>query len=338
MNRMQDLELLRQYSQEGSQAAFATLVERYIGLVYSVARRQVQSPELAREITQAVFLDLARHAGKLRPESHLASWLYVVARRTSLDAIRRESRRQRREQAAIEGAALSASSFNWSQIEPLLDEAISSLNEADRKAVLLRFFEKKNFNEIGRATGVSEEGAQKRVGRAVDRLRAFLARRGVTASAAVLAAEITPNAVQAAPAELAASVSAAIALAHPAFQQAAILQSVHTATMTFAQKAAVAGIIAAAVTGGLYQNEVIRSQERQIALIHADLADKSKSEAKSRRAFADLQQELVAAGTAAKKAEQDLAARNRAGGSPGSRDAGLTRKRYYPGSSRVCRH
>ncbi len=268
---MDDLELLRQYSREGSQAAFSALVARHVDMVYSAARRQVWSPELAEEVTQAVFLDLARNAGKLRSDSHLGSWLYVVARRTSVDAIRRESRRQKREQAGLEGAALNTPSVDWSAIEPLLDEAVISLNNSDRQVVLLRFFEKRNFAEIGRALGTSEQAAQKRAARALDRLRKFLGRRGAPTSAAALAAAIAPRAVQAAPTGLAVSVSSAVALLQPTLQQAAIFQSAHTLAMTFAQKTAATVLIAAALAGGLYQASIIRNQAHTLVVLNQQL-------------------------------------------------------------------
>ena len=271
VNGMDDLELLRQYSREGSQTAFSVLVARYVDLVYSAARRQVRSAELAEEVTQAVFLDLAQHAEKLRPDSHLSSWLYVVARRTSVDAIRRESRRQKREHTAVEGAALSSSGSLWAKVEPLLDEAVSSLNETDRRAILLRFFEEKSFSEIGRSLGASEEAAQKRVSRAVDRLREFLYRRGVATTAVALAAEISPRIVLGAPAGLASSVAGAIALSHPAFSPAAIHTSAHTLTMTFAQKAASSAILAVALVAGFYANGIIRSQARQIVFLEGQM-------------------------------------------------------------------
>src|SRR5476649_982025 len=97
---MSDHDLLRDYAHDGSQAAFAALVERHLNLVYSAARRQVRSPQLAEEIAQSVFVDLARHASRFKPDMPLVAWLHVVSRRTAIDVIRRESRRQTREHDA----------------------------------------------------------------------------------------------------------------------------------------------------------------------------------------------------------------------------------------------
>lgn len=115
---MGDLELIHDYTVEGSQAAFAELVNRHVDLVYSAARRQVRSPDLAEEVTQAAFIALARHGHKLKPGAPVAAWLYVVTRRAAVDVLRRESRRHAREQTAGEIAAMKTNSPGWPSIEP----------------------------------------------------------------------------------------------------------------------------------------------------------------------------------------------------------------------------
>ena len=95
-----DHDLLSRYAEENSETAFATLVERHLNLAYSVARRVTRSAQLAEEVTQAVFIDLARNARALKPATPLVAWLHVVSRRTAIDTVRRESRRQAREAAA----------------------------------------------------------------------------------------------------------------------------------------------------------------------------------------------------------------------------------------------
>jgi RNA polymerase sigma factor (sigma-70 family) len=271
---MNDLELLRQYSQQGEQAAFTAVVARHVDLVYSVARRHVASDALAQEITQAVFLDLARSAGTLRPDSHVASWLHVVARRTSIDTVRRELRRQERERNAVETAALmNAPEPEWGNVAPVLDEAIASLRDEDRTAVLLRFFERKSFRDIGAALGASEEAARKRVERGVDRLRALLEQRGVTATVAGLAAGIATNAVQAAPVALAGEISSLASAVATAATPSALVQSTQTLAMTTVQKTAFVVLLAAAVTGGLLQHHVIEIQEQRIAALEKENRD-----------------------------------------------------------------
>jgi hypothetical protein len=95
-----DLDLLRDYAAHGSDDAFRTLLNRYVGLVYAAALRQVQNPHLAEEITQAVFLVLARKAGALRSGTVLAGWLFRTTRFLAARAIRDQQRRQRHEEEA----------------------------------------------------------------------------------------------------------------------------------------------------------------------------------------------------------------------------------------------
>ena len=97
-----DFDLLMEYAGGNSEEAFATLVNRHLNLVYSAALRQVRSLHLAEEVSQCVFSDLAQNAHKLRPDTILTAWLYQVTRHTAIDVVRREARRQLREQIATE--------------------------------------------------------------------------------------------------------------------------------------------------------------------------------------------------------------------------------------------
>src|SRR5664280_1834630 len=198
-----DLALLRQFTRDQSQDAFIALVNRHVKLVYSAALRQVRSPQLAEEIAQSVFADLARDAGKLKPDTILTAWLYAVRRRAAIDVIRKESRRQLREQIATEMNSMNATTADWTHIEPLLDDAMHALDETDRAAVLLRYFENKSPREVGATLGTSDDAAQKRVSRAVEQLREFFSKRKVTIGTSGLAVLISANAVHAAPAGLA---------------------------------------------------------------------------------------------------------------------------------------
>lgn len=181
-----DLELLREYTQKNSEDAFAALVNRHLNLVYSAALRQVRSPHLAEEVSQSVFADLARNAQRLAHDTVLSAWLYQVTRRTAIDVVRREARRQLREQIASEMNAINATTDDWTHIEPLLDEAMQALDDTDRTAVLLRYFENKSLREVGATLGTSDDAAQKRVSRAVERLREFFAKRGITVGASAI--------------------------------------------------------------------------------------------------------------------------------------------------------
>jgi RNA polymerase sigma factor (sigma-70 family) len=205
-----DMDLVREYAARNSEPAFETLVRRHVSLVYSVALRQVGNPVQAEEITQAVFLILARKAARLRPDTVLAAWLHETARFASASFLRGESRRRRREQEAYMQSQLQESAADpaWEQLAPLLDEAIGRLGKADRNAVVLRFFQNKSAREIAAALNVHESAAQKRLNRAVEKLRAHFLKRGVTVSAAALIGALSVNSVHGAPAHLAASVMA----------------------------------------------------------------------------------------------------------------------------------
>jgi RNA polymerase sigma factor (sigma-70 family) len=201
--------LLGRYVRQNAEDAFAEIVRRHLGLVHSAALRQVRSPQLAEEVAQSTFIKLARNARQLAPETILTAWLYQVARREAIDVVRREARRQLREQIATEMNAIRAGASDWAQVEPLLDEAMDALDQTDRAAVLLRYFENKSLREVGESLGTSDDTAQKRVSRAVDRLRDFLAKRGVTSGAAGLSLLISTHAVQAAPAGLVTTITTA---------------------------------------------------------------------------------------------------------------------------------
>src|SRR5438128_705038 len=205
-----DSQLLRRYGDEHSEAAFAELVSRHIDLVYSSALRQVGGDaHLAQDVTQTVFADLARKARALSRHTAITGWLYQAAHYAAAKAVRTERRRAVREKEAVSMQELS-SDANWEQLRPILDEAMGRLAAKDRDAVLLRYFERKDLRAVGIALGTSEEAARKRVGRALERLRRYLTRRGATLSSAALAATLTGNAVQAAPVALAGAISTAV--------------------------------------------------------------------------------------------------------------------------------
>src|ERR1041385_187738 len=190
-----DMELLARYTRQHAEDAFAEIVRRHLGLVYSAALRQVRSPQLAEEVSQSAFVKLAGEARRLKPNTILSAWLYRVTRREAIDVVRREASRQLREQIATEMNAMKATAAAWPHIEPLLDEAMHALDDTDRTAVLLRYFENKSLREVGATLGTSDDAAQKRVSRAVERLREFFAKRGITVGASGLVVVITHHAV-----------------------------------------------------------------------------------------------------------------------------------------------
>src|SRR4051794_21715501 len=206
-----DWKLLQAYAAEGSEDAFRTVVDNYVGLVYSAALRQTRNPHLAEEVTQAVFVVLARKAGSLRRGTILTGWLFRATRFAAARAVRTEQRRRAREQEAALMHFEPETQTPWDEIGPMLDDALAGLGETDRHAVLLRFFARKELKDVGQAIGSSEEAAKKRVSRALEKLRGYLLRRGIALSAAALGLAMMENAVQAAPMGLSSSVSATIA-------------------------------------------------------------------------------------------------------------------------------
>lgn len=245
-----DTQLLEAYATSGSEPAFTELVNRHVDLVYSAALRVVAGDShLAEDVTQTVFAELARKARLWPREAGLAGWLYRCAWFTAAKAVRTESRRRAREQTAVEMTTHDdPSEARWSQIAPALDEAMNRLRSTDREAILLRYFKGQELRAVGAALGLSEGAAQKKVSRAVDKLRTHLGRRGVTLSAGTLSTFLLTEATKAAPAGLSLSITAAsLSAAATAGTGAAVsLLEIMTTTKI---KAAVAGAVLVAGIG-----------------------------------------------------------------------------------------
>ena len=250
---MTDSELLQRYVRDRSESAFADLVTRHLNLVHSAALRQVNGDaHLAEDVTQSVFAELARKASKLVTHGSLTGWLYTSTRFVAANVRRTEQRRTHREQEAHAMNAIFAQPENqpdWSQLQPVLDEAMHQLDEPDREAVLLRHFQNHSYAEIAARIGVTESGARMRVERALEKLHRLLAKQGVTLTLVALAAVLSANAVLAAPAGLAAKVVAgalagAVASGSLALIWANILAVLTTKFALLATTAAVLGVLA----------------------------------------------------------------------------------------------
>ena len=194
-------ELLRQFTESGSETAFTTLVEQHVPLVYSTALRRTANPHQAQEIAQVVFIIFARKASSLRKETVLSGWFYHTTRLTAENWRRAETRRARREEEALMRSTLNEESNEpaWERISPVLDEVMGELGATDRDAVVLRFFENKSLREVGARLGLEERAAQKRVTRALEKLRRLFGKRGIGLTTMTMAAALSAHAVQAAP-------------------------------------------------------------------------------------------------------------------------------------------
>lgn len=272
-----DTELLRRYAAHRDEAAFAALVERYLKLVYFAALRQVGGDaHRAEDVTQTVFTLLARKAPALTQHQTLAGWLHTTTRFAASQAMRAERRRLAREQEAHtmhETTSDPTANVEWDRLRPAIDEALNELSEADREAVLLRFFADQPLAEVGRALNVSENAARMRVDRALDKLHALLARRGMTSTAAALGLALANQAAAAVPAGLAASVtSGALAGAATAGGSAVALKilSFMSTTKILAGVASLAVLAATAIT--LRQQQTNTDLRAQVSALHQDAA------------------------------------------------------------------
>jgi len=206
-----DQELLSDYATTRSEECFAELVHRHLDLVYSAALRQTNgNVHLSREISQNVFTDLARKASSFNRGTVLIGWLHTAVRFAALKAIRSATRREHHERlAAAEmnaGQSSEDTPVDLAQLQPVIDATIGKLKPREREAVLMRFFERREFADLGARLALSESGARSCVDRALKKMRAHLERHGMKSSAAALAVALSNQTIIAAPAGLASAV------------------------------------------------------------------------------------------------------------------------------------
>lgn len=163
---------LQRFSRDRSPDAFRSLVAKHSALVYATALRKLNGDHAsAEDVTQEVFLLLARKAHSLTP-SFLSAWLHRQACRRASNHIRSEQRRRQREKIAADLGETSAPSSPFLHGE--LDDTLLSLRSEDHQAIVLRFFEGKDYQTIGHHFGITAEAARKRVKRALDQLSSRL--------------------------------------------------------------------------------------------------------------------------------------------------------------------
>ncbi len=248
VNDRSDQQLLKDYDESHSEEAFGILVRRHVNFVYSAALRLVRDSHLAKDVTQGVFIALAQNADKLIQHPVLSGWLHRTAQNIAANVIRAEVRRRAREEEAVamNQTPSAEEDVPWEQVAPHLDEVLGHLSDSDRDALLLRYYERKSASEMGQALGISDEAAQKRVNRAVERLRDLFSKRGLTVGSTALVALISGSAVQSAPAGLSATISNGAILSALAAQSAnATLPNV--IVMSTLKKTIIATLVVAAI-------------------------------------------------------------------------------------------
>jgi RNA polymerase sigma factor (sigma-70 family) len=276
--------LLREFLATRSEAAFSALVRAQIDLVYSAARRICAGDtHLAEDITQTVFADLARKAARLPHDIMLSAWLYRHTFFVASSMIRTERRRRAREQEAVAmNATHETAEPDWALLAPHLDEAMNALAEADRRALVLRYFDKLDLRAVGERLGVSEDTAQKRVARALERLKTRFARKGVTVSLTALAASLLAHAVSAAPAVLAAQTASAVGAGIIA--GSGILIALEKFMTLNALKPIAAALAIAGVATPLFlQNQSLAAARDQNASLGAQVAELDELRAENER-------------------------------------------------------
>ncbi len=300
MNMTPDNELLRQYANTQSEEAFTELVRRHVDLVYSAALRQVGcDAHHAQDVAQTVFTDLARKAASLSRRESLTGWLYMSAHFAAAKITRTESRRRdREEQFMREPSHDTSPEADWEKLRPALDSAMYELKEGDREAVLLRYFENRPFAEVGAKLCLTEFAARKRVERAVEKLRAVLARRGITTGTA-LASVISANAVQTAPAFLIGNLATA-ALSGAGTGTFTLFQTLNMTKLKFGLGTlATAGVVGALVVQLHAQrtlraeNESLSGQVAQLKAANEQLSNQIAANTSSLTAQKDQADELL---------------------------------------------
>jgi len=283
VNSLSDYQLLRSYAQHRSEAAFTELVRRHVDLVYSAAFRMLRDAQLAEDVTQSAFVALAQNAGQLSDRLVLSGWLHRTAQNLASKSVRADVRRRAREQEVVAMNELLSTQPDvaWKHIEPDLDTALGELSEQDRDALLLRYFERKSAREMAQTLGTTEDVAQRRVSRAVERLRQCFAKRGVTIGASGLVAAVSANAVQAAPVGLDVTISTAAALAGTSLATTVTKAIV----MTTVQKTIIGAALAIAIGTGSYearQAARLREQNHELQQQQAPFAEQIRQLARER--------------------------------------------------------
>jgi RNA polymerase sigma factor (sigma-70 family) len=295
MRMIEDTELLRRYTRDASEEAFAELVRRHVNWVYATACRLAGSASRAEDVTQSVFIDLSRKSRLLTGRREPLGWLHTSTRYASAALRRTEARREHREQTAEDymDRGDGMSSHDWSRVRPVIDEALAELSAADREVVLRRYFHGQSFPELAHTLGLSEEAARKRATRGLDKIRGRLAKRGITSALAALELALSAQAAVVAPAHLAVSVTAGAVAAG-----SASLVSLWAAPLAIGAAALVALSTAISVTvraqaHAAHVERELLSAQRQVSETEIARLRTAQDLAAVRREHAELEREIA---------------------------------------------
>ncbi len=292
-----DAELLRRYAGSGSETAFTEWVGRHISLVYFTALRRTGDPALAQDVAQSVFSTAARKSGGLASHPSLTGWLYTTTRHLADKAARKERTRQRYEQdAAMHELTTAEPSPEWERLRPVIDEVLEGLDQRDREAILVRFFEGRPFAEMGATLRISQDAARMRVDRALEKLRKKLERRGIPSASVALAVALSTQVGSAVPAGLITAVSSAAMATTAATGGAAVLLGFMSTTKITVVAATVATVLA---TGfGIVERNRAHGAEARLEAGHQE-------QISLRSRLARAEQQLSQAETRAAEADRD---------------------------------
>lgn len=202
-----DVELLQRYVTHREEAAFGLLVRRHGPMVLDLCRSLLRCHTDADDAFQAVFLTLATKARSLHTPASLASWLhgvaYRIAMKTRVAAARRRAREARIERRRDEMPA----DLSWSEVYEAIHESLLSLPERYRAPLVLCYLNSRTQEEAAHSLGLSRAGLRKRLERGRSLLRERLVRKGLGATAALLAAAWPARSAAALPAPLVQSVT-----------------------------------------------------------------------------------------------------------------------------------
>lgn len=271
-----DGELLRQYAHHGAESAFTALVERHLNLVYRTALRRVGgNRHAADDVTQRVFIGLARKASALAGRESLAGWLYTSARFASAELVRGEQRRRKHETAAQSMSDNEATEPPAEQIDGLLDDVIAKLSPRDQEILVLHFFEGRTFAEVGAELSSKPDACRMRLNRSLDKMRAELSRRGLTSAGAALAAVLSAHAAVVPGLPVAATVAAQAIAGAAAGATGGVAAAGKVVTGLKVGSLFLAGIV---VVAGLFALATIRTAEETLTVAESYSANVTEDE------------------------------------------------------------